>query len=266
MMGDGKALQSGTSHNLADHFARGFDIQFLDRDNERKYAFTTSWGLSTRTVGAVIMVHGDSAGLILPPKIAPYQTVFVPIWRKDEERTQVEDAVQRLHDALLAAGVRSFVDWRDDKTAGWKFNEWELRGVPLRIEVGPRDVREGKAMVVRRDTRAKEAIAQDELTTRVQGLLEQIQHDLFERAKQFRAENTRWATDYDTFKQEIEQRGFINAWWCGDAACEEQVKNETKATIRCLPLDQQTGSTPQPAVCLVCRKPAERWGVFARSY
>jgi prolyl-tRNA synthetase len=266
MMGDGKALQAGTSHNLADHFAKGFDIQFLDRDNERKYVFTTSWGLSTRTLGALIMVHGDSAGLILPPKVAPYQVVFVPIWRKAEEQAQVEAAVQQLHGALLAAGVRSYVDWRDDKTAGWKFNEWELRGVPLRIEVGPRDVREGKAMVVRRDTRAKEAIDQDALVGRVQSLLETIQRELFERAARFRAENTRWVGDYAAFRREIEGRGFLNAWWCGDPVCEDQIKNDTKATIRNLPLDQTAPDAPQPAVCIYCRRPAERWGAFARSY
>ena len=266
MMGDGKALQSGTSHNLADHFAKGFDIQFLDRDNERKYAFTTSWGLSTRIVGALIMVHGDSNGLILPPKVAPYQVVFVPIWRKDAEREAVESTVRRLHDALLHAGIRSHVDWRDDRTAGWKFNEWELRGVPVRIEVGPRDVSNGQAVLVRRDTRAKESVGHDDLVARVQDLMVQIQQDMYDRALRFRTENTRWVSTYADFKREIEERGFIKAWWCGDPACEDQVKNETKATIRCLPLVQEDADAPEPHVCLVCGKPADRWGLFARSY
>ena len=266
MMGDGKALQAGTSHNLADHFAKGFEIQFLDRDNERKYAFTTSWGLSTRIVGATIMVHGDSGGLILPPKVAPYQAVFVPIWRKEAERAQVEEVVRRLDAALTAAGARSFVDWRDDKTAGWKFNEWELRGVPLRIEVGPRDVRDGKALVVRRDTRVKESVAQDGLAARVQTLLDEIQHAMYERALKFRAENTRWVADYAAFQREIEQRGFLRAWWCGGAACEDQIKTDTKATIRNIPLDQTlAGEAPAPH-CVLCGKAATHWVVFARSY
>jgi prolyl-tRNA synthetase len=264
LMGDGKALQAGTSHNLADHFARGFNIKFLDRDGAEKFAYTTSWGLSTRIIGALIMVHGDDQGLILPPKVAPFQVVFVPIWRKETEKADVFASIGRLEHALQGAGVRTKVDWSENTTPGFKFNEWELRGVPLRIEVGPRDVREGKAVLVRRDTRAKEPVSQDMLVERVQDLLKDIQQGLYDRAVRFRAENTHWANTYDEFKQLIENRGFIEAWWCGDAACETQVKNDTKATTRCIPLDQSKHQGP--GTCLVCGKPAGQWVIFARAY
>src|SRR5690349_20973522 len=209
LMGDGKALQAGTSHNLGDHFARGFNIKFLDRDNLEKFAFTTSWGLSTRIIGALIMVHGDNQGLILPPKVAPFQVVFVPIWRKDQERDDVFAAIRRMEDALRRVGVRVKVDWTEDTSPGFKFNEWEMRGVPLRIEVGPRDVRDGKAVLVRRDTRAKEPVAQTDITTRVPALLAEIQQALYDRAVAFRAERTRFVGDYAEFRREIEERGFI---------------------------------------------------------
>ena len=264
LMGDGKALQAGTSHNLGDHFARGFGIKFLDRDGAEKFAHTTSWGLSTRVIGAIIMVHGDDAGLILPPKVAPFQVVFVPIWRKETEKDDVFATIRRLEAALVDAGVRVKVDWAEHTTPGFKFNEWELRGVPLRIEVGPRDVKEGKAVLVRRDTRAKEFVAQDTLPARVPALLVEIQAALYERAVRFRAEHTHWAGDYNQFKDLIENRGFIEAWWCGDPACEEQVKGDTKATIRCIPLDQQKHAGP--GTCLVCGKAADQWVLFARAY
>jgi prolyl-tRNA synthetase len=264
LMGDGKALQAGTSHNLGDHFAQGFNIKFLDRDGTEKFAYTTSWGLSTRIIGALIMVHGDDQGLILPPKVAPFQVVFVPIWRKETEKADVFASIGRLEHALQSAGVRTKVDWSENTTPGFKFNEWELRGVPLRIEVGPRDVREGKAVLVRRDSRAKEAVSQDMLVERVQDLLKDIQQGLYDRAVRFRAQNTHWASTYDEFKQLIENRGFIEAWWCGDAACETQVKNDTKATTRCIPLDQSAHTGP--GTCIVCGKPATQWVIFARAY
>ncbi len=250
LMGDGKALQAGTSHNLGDHFARGFNIKFLDRDGVEKYAFTTSWGLSTRTVGALIMVHGDAQGLILPPKVAPFQVVFVPIWRKDAEKEAVFATIRDLAQTLTNHGVRVKVDWNETTTPGYKFNEWELRGVPLRVEVGPRDVRDGQAVVVRRDTRAKEAVAHSALAARVQTLLDEMQQALYDRAVRFRAEHTHWASDYAEFQRLIEDRGFIEAWWCGNAACETQIKNDTKATIRCIPLDQSAhpGSGDVPAL------------------
>lgn len=264
LMGDGKALQAATSHNLADHFAKGFDITFLDRDGATKYGFTTSWGLSTRIIGAIIMVHGDEQGLILPPKVAPFQVVFVPIWRKETEKEEVFATIRRLEDGLRHAGVRVKVDWSEHTTPGFKFNEWELRGVPLRIEVGPRDVKEGKAVLVRRDNRAKAAVAQDELVPRVQALLGEIQQGLYDKAVRYRAEHTYWVTDYADFQARIENRGFFEAWWCGMAGCEARVKADTKATIRCIPLDQSahTGGGP----CLVCGMAAEQWVLYARAY
>lgn len=264
LMGDGKALQAGTSHNLGDHFARGFNIKFLDRDGVEKLAYTTSWGLSTRTIGAIIMVHGDDQGLILPPKVAPFQVVFVPIWRKDAEKEEVFATIHQLADGLAAAGVRVKADWSEHTTPGFKFNQWELRGVPLRIEVGPRDVKNGQAVLVRRDTRAKESVGQGVLVARVQGLLTEIQADLFARAVRFRAEHTYWVESYDDFKSRIENRGFFEAWWCGASACEERVKDETKATIRCIPLAQE--KHPGPGICLVCRQPAQQWVLWARAY
>ncbi|HMA35695.1 MAG TPA: His/Gly/Thr/Pro-type tRNA ligase C-terminal domain-containing protein, partial [Chloroflexia bacterium] len=215
-------------------------------------------------IGALIMVHGDDQGLILPPKVAPFQVVFVPIWRKEQEKDDVFATIRRLESALLQAGVRVKVDWSEHTTPGFKFNEWELRGVPLRIEVGPRDVKEGKAVLVRRDTRAKEFVAQDALVLRVQELLAAIQQDLYDRALRFRAARTHWVTSYDEFKRLIEDRGFLEAWWCGEAACEAQVKNETKATARCIPLAQE--KHPGPGTCLVCGQPAAQWVIFARAY
>jgi prolyl-tRNA synthetase len=264
LMGDGKALQAGTSHNLADHFAKGFDIDFLDSDGQKKFAHTTSWGVSTRIIGAIIMVHGDAQGLILPPKVAPFQVVFVPIWRKEAEKDQVFDTIRHLENDLRKAGVRVKVDWSEHTTPGFKFNEWELRGVPLRIEVGPRDVKEGKAVVVRRDNRAKEAVDQADLVGRVQGLLVEIQQALYDRAVQFRADHTFWVTDYADFQTRIEDRGFFEAFWCGDAGCEAKVKADTKATIRCIPLDQSKHTGP--GTCLVCGKAAEQWVLWARAY
>ncbi|HUS17378.1 MAG TPA: His/Gly/Thr/Pro-type tRNA ligase C-terminal domain-containing protein, partial [Chloroflexia bacterium] len=264
LMGDGKALQAGTSHNLGDHFARGFNIKFLDRDGTEKFAYTTSWGLSTRIIGAIIMVHGDDSGLKLPPKVAPFQVVFVPIWRKEAEREEVFATIRRLEATLVAAGVRVKLDWSEHTTPGFKFNEWELRGVPLRIEVGPRDVKEGKAVLVRRDTRAKEFIAQEEIATRVQALLTEIQQAFYDRAVAFRESRTTWVDSYDDFKASIEDRGFFEAWWCGMAACEERVKADTKATIRCIPLAQDKHAGP--GTCLVCGMAAEQWALWARAY
>src|SRR5690349_7038822 len=180
MMGDGKALQSGTSHNLGTNFARGFDIQYLDSDGQRKYCATTSWGLSTRTIGGIIMVHGDKSGLILPPRVAPYQVVIVPIWRKEAEKAAVSELVGRI-EKMLKGKVRLKVDMSEN-TPGWKFNEWEMRGVPVRMEIGPRDVQNNSVMLVRRDNRVKEAVSVDALETRLPGLLEEIQRALFQRA------------------------------------------------------------------------------------
>ncbi|HEX9015790.1 MAG TPA: proline--tRNA ligase, partial [Chloroflexota bacterium] len=270
MMGDGKALQAGTSHNLGQNFAKVFDITFQDIDGERKYAWQTSWGVSTRLIGAIIMVHGDDSGLILPPKVAPTQVVVVPIWRKEQEREEVSAFVDGLKEPL--GGVRYTVDWDDEHTPGWKFNEWEMRGVPLRMEVGPRDVRNGQVVLVRRDNRAKEIIPAASVASRVPELLDQMQRDLFEKALAFRTERTRTVDNFDQFKRElvIESEGgrraqsrFLVTHWCGDAECEAKIKDETAATIRNVPLDSQ----PEEGNCVYCGRPGiGRRVVFGRSY
>ncbi len=269
MMGDGKALQAGTSHNLGQHFAKVFDITFQDMDGERKYAWQTSWGVSTRLIGAIIMVHGDDAGLIMPPKVAPTQVVVVPIWRKEEEKGEVTAFVDQLKASL--GGVRFKVDWDDEHTPGWKFNEWEMRGVPVRLEVGPRDVRSQQVVLVRRDTRAKEIVPLANVQARIGELLAQIQQEMFEKARAFMAERTRTVNSFDEFKREIvveaeggkrAQSRFLLAPWCGSPECEAKIKDETAATIRNIPLDDES----EEGSCVWCGKPSGRRVVFGRSY
>jgi prolyl-tRNA synthetase len=262
LMADGKALQSGTSHNLGDHFAKAYNVVFLDENNQRQYAWTTSWGMSTRIVGATVMVHGDQQGLILPPRVAPFQVVIVPIWRKDEEKTGVMAAVDRVAATLKAAGVRVKVDASDQKSPGWKFNEWELKGVPLRVEIGPRDVQNNSVVLVRRDNRAKEFVGVDALAERAGEVLEDIQKALFRRAIEFRDTHTYKALTYEQLVEGIEKRGFVDAFWCDDPACEEKIKQDTKATNRCMPLDQPGDSGP----CVVCGKTSNVHALFARAY
>jgi len=263
MMGGKKwALQAGTSHNLGDHFGRVFGIEFLDRNGERRYAFNTSWGLSFRMVGAVIMVHGDDRGLKLPPRVAPIQVVIVPIWRKESEREAVEAAVDRVRDALLPV-ARVFVDRRDDKTPGWKFNEWELKGVPVRLEIGPRDVANDQVTLVRRDTHEKQAISITDLAGRITEILDDIQANLFAAASRMLAENTVEIDSYDVLKERVAANaGFSRAYWCGSEECEDRVKAETKATIRCIPFDQPEA----PGRCLVCGEAAQQQVIWARAY
>jgi prolyl-tRNA synthetase len=262
MMGGKRwALQSGTSHDLGDHFGKVFGIEFLDSDGQRKHAFNTSWGLSHRTIGAIVMVHGDDSGLKLPPRVAPIQAVVVPIWRKEHEREGVEEHVRRIEAAL--DGVRVHVDRRDDKTPGWKFNEWELRGVPLRIEVGPRDVQNGQAIIVRRDTRAKQAVAVEQLAAVVPDTLAEIQRDLFAAAQQRLRAHTQIVTSVEElYARVVDNAGFSLAGWCGSEECEAQVKAESRATIRCLPFDQPA----DPGNCIVCGMRAAQQAVFARAY
>jgi prolyl-tRNA synthetase len=262
MMGDGKALQSATSHNLGTNFAKGFDIQYLDADGQRKYCATTSWGLSTRTIGGVIMVHGDSSGLILPPRIAPYQVVIVPIWRKEADRVAVSEVVTRI-EKMLKGKIRVKVDMSDN-TPGWKFNEWEMRGVPVRLEIGPRDVQNNSVVLVRRDNRAKEVVSIDALETKLPTLLEEVQQALLQRAREFLKSNT-FATDsYEEFKQIIEQRGFARVKWADDSAAELAIKEETKATLRVIPFDQPEGGVSGNSI--YTGKPATCEAIFARAY
>jgi prolyl-tRNA synthetase len=262
MMGGKRwALQSGTSHDLRDHFGKVFGIEFLDADGQRKHAFSTSWGLSHRTIGAIVMVHGDDSGLKLPPRVAPIQAVIIPIWRKESERERVEEHVRKVQSALN--GLRTHVDRRDDKTPGWKFNEWELRGVPIRIEVGPRDVEYDQAVLVRRDTRVKQSVGLDAVEVVVRELLDTIQADLFAAALARQQENTRSVTSIaELYERAASNAGFSLAAWCGDEACEAKVKAESRATIRCLPFDQPENVGP----CIVCGREGVTEAVFARAY
>jgi prolyl-tRNA synthetase len=264
LMPDGKALQSGTSHFLGQNFARAFDITFLDQDGERNLVWTTSWGMSTRILGGMLMTHGDDAGLILPPRVAPIQVIVVPIpTRSDAEATAVSDAVSRVLKELTAEGVRAEADWTD-KRPGWKFNEWELKGVPLRMEVGPRDLASGKVTLVRRDNRAKEQVSLEGVLPRTLEALNEVQIGLFERAQAFVADNTHTVQDYDTFKEIMqERRGFIRAFWCGSAECEGRIKEQTRATIRVILPDTDVDGT---GPCVYCGQPASKCALFAQSY
>jgi prolyl-tRNA synthetase len=264
MMGDHRALQAGTSHFLGQNFAKAFDITFLDENNELQHVWTTSWGVSTRMVGAVVMVHGDDQGLILPPKLAPYQVVVVPIWRDEEERTVVLEVLERVK-RIIGEDVRIHVDDRDANTPGWKFHEWEMRGVPLRIELGPRDVEKGQVMLARRDIvgRAGKSAAPvgGGLKDVVDETLDEIQVHLYRRARAFLEDHTYDPADYDAF-QEAVNAGFADSWWCGDAECEAQIKEETKATLRCIPVSQEPGE----GICIRCGRPARERAIFARAY
>src|SRR5437899_2584918 len=263
LMGDGKALQAGTSHNLGTNFAKSFDVQYLDADGQRKYCATTSWGASTRLIGGLIMVHGDNAGLILPPRLAPYQVVIVPIWRNDSEKTLVGALLERV-EKMLKGKVRVKIDLSEN-TPGWKFNEWELRGVPVRMEIGPRDVKNNSVMLVRRDNRTREAVPVEALETRLSTLLEEVQKALLQRAKEFQDQNTHYTDSYEEFKQIIaEKRGFVRVKWAEDSAAELAIKGETKATLRAIPFDQ-----PERGVrgkCFYTGKPATCEAIFARAY
>ncbi|MBE7532751.1 MAG: proline--tRNA ligase [Ardenticatenaceae bacterium] len=264
MMGDGKALQSGTSHNLGQNFARAFDIQYLDTNNELQHCWTTSWGLSTRFVGAIIMTHGDDNGLMLPPRLAPYQVVMVPIYRKDADKTAVLSATHRIQQELNDAGVRVKVDDRENLTPGYKFNDWELRGVPLRLEIGPRDVENNSVALARRDVPGKEGkqfVSQDGLAQTVTALLADIHQNMLDRATRFRDDNTHDVTNYADFKTAV-STGFARVWWAGSDADETRIKEETKATIRCFPLAQPGGE----GVCFYTGQPATRQAIFGRSY
>jgi len=265
MMGDKRALQAGTSHNLGQNFAKAFDIKYLDRGNELQHCWTTSWGLSTRFIGAIIMVHGDDQGLIMPPRLAPFQVVVVPIYRSDAERATVLEAAGRVKTHLVAGGVRVKLDERDGVTPGFKFNDWEMRGVPLRIEIGPRDVEKRSVVLARRDTpgKAGKSFAPEEgLTGAVTAMLESIQKAMYERALTFMRANTSEPRTYDEFKQAIEAGLFCRVWWSGDAGREAAIKEETKATIRCIPLEQPGGE----GACIGTGRPAKQVAIFGRAY
>lgn len=264
MMGDGKALQSGTSHNLGQNFAKAFDIKYLDKEGKLQHCWTTSWGLSTRMVGAIIMVHGDDQGLVLPPRLAPFQIVIVPIFKNDDEKARVMDVVKQMRQELVNADIRVKVDERDGLTPGFRFNDWEMRGVPLRMEVGPKDVEKGTVVLARRDKPGKEGktfVSRDNIAVTVGDLLKEIQASLLARATAFRDANTFDVKNYDEFKEAVE-KGFARAWWCEDNELEQKIKEETKATVRCIPLEQPGGE----GVCFHTGRPAKRQAIFARAY
>ena len=267
MMGNGWALQSGTSHFMGQNFARAFDIKFLNQANELDYAWTTSWGLSTRMVGAIIMAHGDDQGLMLPPRLAPHQVVIVPIWRKDAERTIVLALADQVAATLKAGDVRVKLDARDEFNAGYKYNDWEMRGVPLRIEIGPRDVEQNAVVFARRDILGKEGktfgVPVAGIVDATKDMLTTIQAAMLQRATDFRVANTRTVRDYDEFKQVLEtQGGFIRVHWAGASEDEDRIKEETKATVRCYPFAAPEGE----GVCFYTGKKTDRIALFARAY
>jgi len=264
LMSDGKALQMGTSHNLGQNFAKVFNIRFENREQTLQFAWQTSWGVSTRLVGAVVMSHGDDSGLKLPPRVAPLQVVIVPISVGDWKAT-VLPVARQLETSLKQAGIRVKLDDREEFTPGWKFSDWEMRGVPLRLEVGPRDVKNKQALSVRRDTREKQPLSLDNIADPVLKLLDEIQKGLLESAQKFQADNTHTVEDYAEFKAVLEEKkGFLKTFWCGDAKCEEQVKEETMATIRVVLMEEDRD--PGNGICICCGKGAEEQVYFARAY
>ena len=262
MMGDTKALQAGTSHLLGQNFAKAFNIQFSDENNNLQYCWTTSWGVSTRFIGAIIMTHGDDQGLVLPPKLAPIQVVIVPIYKNDEERSKVMPMVETVKSAL--SDLRIKIDDRSEVTPGFKFNDWEMRGVPLRLEIGPKDVEKNSVMAARRDIPGRDGksfLSLEQISTDVNNLLADIQSSLFNRARDFRDAHIFEPKDYEDLKTIVEE-GWAYSWWCGDSACETKVKEDTKATTRCIPMDQPGGK----GKCIVCGKEAVEKVHFAKAY
>jgi prolyl-tRNA synthetase len=264
LMSDGKALQMGTSHNLGQHFSKVFEIRFEDREQKQQFVWQTSWGVSTRLIGALVMTHGDDSGLRIPPQVAPIQVVVVPIslgnWK--ESVLPVALAVEK---ELLESGLRVKLDGREEFTPGWKFSEWEMRGVPLRVEVGPKDVKENRVVLARRDIPRKDFVGLAGLAQQVKKTLQEIQSSLYDQALRFQRENTRSISDYQEFKEVIEsKRGFIRSWWCGDQACEDKIKEETMASIRVIPLQEKVKA--DPGDCVYCRKKGRELAYFARAY
>ncbi len=261
LMSDGKALQMGTSHNLGQHFSKVFNIRFEDRGQKLQYVWQTSWGVSTRLVGAVVMAHGDDSGLRFPPRVAPTQIVIVPIsignWKEE-----VLPAAQKLEKELRQEGWRVKLDAREEFTPGWKFSEYEMRGVPLRIEIGPRDIQKNQVVVVRRDTMSKESMGLDSFIDGIPKVLDSVQSTLFEEALKFREQNTHDVDNYEDFKSVLEsKKGLIRAFWCGEQECEDKIKEETMATIRVIPLEQD-----KKGKCVLCQSESDKWVYFARAY
>jgi prolyl-tRNA synthetase len=262
MMQDGKALQAGTSHFLGQNFAKAFEVKFADKEGKLDYVWATSWGVSTRLMGALIMTHSDDEGLVLPPALAPIQVVAVPIYRTDEELAAISEKMTELAAKLKAKGISFKYDDDENRRPGWKFAEYESKGVPVRVAMGPRDLENGKAEIARRDNKTKEVVDFDGLENHIEQLLADIQVNLLERAKAFRLENTREIDSYEEFKKEIDKGGFFLAHWDGTSETEERIKEETKATIRCIALDRKE----EAGVCMVTGKPSVGRVIFAKAY
>jgi len=259
LMHDGKALQSGTSHNFGDGFAKAFDMTYTDKNNQLQFVHQTSFGLSTRTIGALIMVHGDDSGLVLPPRIAPTQVMVIPVAQHKEGVLEKADEIYK---AIEKAGIRVGID-ETDKSPGWKFSEQEIRGIPLRVEIGPKDIEAGQAVIVRRDTREKYFVSIENIGDRLAQILNIMQHDMLERAREHRDAHTFVAKTYDEFKDIIENKpGFVKAMWCGDEACELKIKEDTTATSRCIPFEQETLAE----TCVCCGKPAKAMVYWGKAY
>ena len=262
LMQDGKALQAGTSHFLGQNFAKAFDVTFVDKSNKLDYVWATSWGVSTRLMGALIMTHSDDNGLVLPPNLAPFQVVIVPIYKNEEQLAAISDKVNEIIPKLKALGISVKYDNNDNKKPGWKFAEYELKGVPVRLAMGARDLENGTVEVARRDTLSKETVTIEGVETYIAQLLKDIQANIFQKAYDYRASVTREVNSYDEFKVEIEKGGFLMCHWDGTPETEEKIKEDTKATIRCIPLNGDT----TPGVCMVTGKPSAQRVVFARAY
>ena len=263
LMQDGKALQAGTSHFLGQNFAKAFDVKFANKEGKLDYVWATSWGVSTRLMGALVMAHSDDAGLVLPPKLAPTQVVIVPIFRSDEELAQISEYVTALTKELKAKNIRVKYDNRDTQRPGFKFAEYELKGIPLRVAIGGRDLANGTVELARRDTKTKETVQQAGLADVIDNLLVEIQANIYQKALNFRNENTREANSYEEFKKMLDETpGFISAHWDGTPETEERIKQETKATIRCIPLDNKL----EAGTCILSGKPSIQRVLFARAY
>jgi prolyl-tRNA synthetase len=262
LMQDGKALQAGTSHFLGQNFAKAFDVKYVTRENKLEYVWATSWGVSTRLVGALIMAHSDDNGLILPPKLAPIQVVIVPIYRKPEQLDAIREKVQTIIDDLKKKDISVKFDDRDTYKPGYKFAEWELKGVPVRLAMGPRDLENGTVEVARRDTLEKEVLQLEDIAEKIENLLEKIQDNIYQKALDFRDENTYTADTWKEFKERVEKGGFVRAHWDGTPETEQKIKDKTKATIRLIPLDEDT----EKGECIFTGMPSERRVVFARAY
>jgi prolyl-tRNA synthetase len=263
MMPDGKALQMGTSHNLGQHFAHVFDIKFIGEDEKDHYVWQTSWGITTRTIGALVMVHGDDRGLVFPPKIAPTQVVVVPIPYKGADPAAISAKAKDIADKLIEKGLSVIVDDRQEYTPGWKFNQWELKGVPVRVEIGPRDLKQQQVTVARRDTYQKTAVRDEEAVTAIESLLEEIQHNLYAKARIELEKKIALVKNYEEFKSIIgNQGGFVKAAWCGSADCEAKIKAETGATIRVRPFEREESNLK----CVYCGEKGKEMVYFARSY